>query len=775
MSQFNINFENYELLPGVELGEEDKQCLIDTLKVVLYRLDSVRAFKQETFDYCDEHLHLSPGEIDVLFPFDEIHFDSNASYVPEAKDYHVLLPNGKIFLYALFSLVKNEKYRFGYLWNYLSQELYARHIISAMPELVSESAVKFAVDFDCIRQGFDDIPIGDRVSAYKSLLQDSLNRDRRGFSDSEIEHLVIPICETLERLLHDAELELEQSNVTPDNDDDDDESDENDSFAEVDTPETLIDISGNEEKQIILFYSPKILGMDYYGEVELALNPDYASSWRVNRHYFQEWLNGTFQNSYRFNPSARKMECDHSLTAKALYKLRIAYQDYLKRLQRGKLCCDFLHDEDCTARWLKVTLECIDEAFELHNCIITDEFDDRGIRCIADTIWFKHKMLHELFEAILDHENVYSSLGGELGMVINYDFWPDTFRETYDQYHGQIALSPTLRAIVYMEPNREYFVSWLDKACNLFMKKARSDDYDYNDLCERLHAFMTKTFSDLFSDYVQRAKLLNPSEYYLTEAGLFWIFNSMRLVNKLYKRRLKRLADRSYLGFYAPNSDEEFIDSFFVDCCLRVLSATLSSFIEDCIRVHEGDLAFYPWRPLAAAKAYDPEEEEGWAEQHEPENVIGVATELTNAQEEAEESVKELNAAEKIPVEGDTYCQSALDEYLGFYSGISPAVKSVIKQFLIDKVGFGGGAKEFVYFAALDDKSILKIPEFSSFRRMFPRYDDDSKSRNYSSYLGASGRYLFTFRKSKKHKKDVDSAIKEINSILSAAGIKTKK
>lgn len=716
MSQFNINFEKFELLPGVELGDEDRQCLIDTLKVALYRLDSVRTFKQETFDYCDEHFHLPPGSKDVLFPFDELHFNPNSPYIPDAKNYHVLLPNGRIFLYALFSLVKDEKYRFGYLWNYLSQELYARHVISALPELVSESAVRFAADFDCAEYASCDVPIQDRVSAYKSLLEDSLGRDRRGFSKSEVEQLVIPTCETLERMVREAERELERSKNSPDFDD----SDEDDSTEKIVFFDPLVDTGGGEEKQIILFYSPTVFGMDYYGKVELALNPDYASSWRVNRHYFQEWLNGTFQNSYRFNPSVRKMECDHSLTAKALYKLRIAYQDYLKRLGQGRLCCDFLHDEECTARWLKVSLDCIDEAFTLHSVITTDEFDDRGMRCIADTLWFKHKMLHELFEAILDHDIIYRSLGGEFEKVINYDFWPDTFRETYDRYHGEVALTPSLRAVVYMEPNREYFISWLDKACNLFIRKVSSGDYDYNNLCERLQAFMSKTLSDLFSDYMQRAKLLGPSEFDVAAAGLFWVFNTMRLVNKLYKRRLNLLPDRSYLGFYNTGSDEEFIDSFFVDCCLRVLSATLSGFVEDCIRVHDGDLAFYPWRPLGAAKAYVPDDEDaGWAEHQELEE----AANEVPADNLSESSDNDLGKADPSSVGSDAVDPNAIQSYLGAGSLASSKKWPYIIEYLHRHVGYEPGVSELIYLAVMYKKGYIALPKPKTVALEFPCYE----------------------------------------------------
>lgn len=721
MSQFNINFEKFELLPGVELGDEDRQCLIDTLKVALYRLDSVRTFKKETFDYCDEHFHLPPGSKDVLFPFDELHFNPNSPYIPDAKNYHVLLPNGRIFLYALFSLVKDEKYRFGYLWNYLSQELYSRHVISALPELVSESAVRFAADFDCGDLPYCDVPIEDRVSAYKSLLEDSLGRDRRGFSESEVEQLVIPTCVALERMVREAERELEQSKNNPDDDDsDEDDSNENDSTEKIVFIDPLVDTGGGEEKQIILFYSPTVLGMDYYGKVELALNPDYASSWRVNRHYFQEWLNGTFQNSYRFNPSSRKMECDHSLTAKALYKIRIAYQDYLKRLGQGRLCWSFLHDEECTANWLKVSLECIDEAFTLHSVITTDEFDDRGMRCIADTLWFKHKLLHELFEAILDHDIIYRSLGGEFEKVINYDFWPDTFRETYDRYHGEVALTPSLRAVVYMEPNREYFVSWLDKACNLFIRKARSGDYDYSSLCERLQAFMSKTLSDLFSGYMQRAKLLGPSEFDVSAAGLFWVFNTMRLVNKLYKRRLNLLPDRSYLGFYSPGSDEEFIDSFFVDCCLRVLSATLSSFVEDCIRVHDGDLAFYPWRPLGAAKAYGPDDEEaGWAEHQELEEVANEVP-VDNL---SESSDNDLGNADPSSVGSDVGDCNTVQSYLGAGSLASSKKWPYIIEFLHRHVGYEPGVNELIYLAVMYKKGYITLPKPKTVALEFPCYE----------------------------------------------------
>lgn len=753
MTDFHFHFENFELLPGVTLSTEDKECLIDTLKVSIYKLDSLKSHKKETSKYCNDLYRLPPGR-------------------RENNDYYGNLTlSGRVFLYALYSLVKQDKYRFGYVYNFLVKELYARRVIDEQPLLVSDSAVRFANDFDydyissCVKER-DGVSPQDCIDAVHSFLEQSKERDRSKFTKTEIAELVNPTCVSLEVLARETEKKLSGiSNLG-------NETDLDDPIPSVPSTEDKSFAAEDEDDEEVMFYNPSILGSDYYDELDEALNPNYLTLAVDNKYFFQQWLNGLFRNSYIFDPSRGKMTCNYDVVGKAVYKIKMSFQDYLKRLGESKLDCSFLYTEDHVARWLKVTFECIDEAYDFYDVLDSNEFDEQGYRCTVDTIWFRNQLVFQLFGALLEKRGLFScSLSEEIENVINYNFWPDTFRDTYDQNRRQVGLTPATRAVVFLKPNRKYFAEWLNRACNIFIKEAHSDDYDYSDLCERMSRLLSNKLSELFSDYIQRLHFLNPSDFDLAYAGLFWIFNTMQIV---YDQLSKRRSKSRISCIYSSDSDQEFSDYFFLNGCFLFLCRTLSDFVEDNRVVHEEDSDFDPWRPSGAAKAYDFDDSgAGLAEQQEYE-VVEVVKFDDDTPGENECGFGECGT-DNTPVEGTTYSQSAMDELLNFYSGVTPAVKDVIKQFLIEKVGYDGGSKEFVYFAALDEKSILKVPEFIAFRKMFPKYDDDRKGQNYSTYLGASGRYLPTFRKSKKHKKAVESAIKEINNVLSIAGIKTKK
>ena len=80
--------------------------------------------------------------------------------------------------------------------------------------------------------------------------------------------------------------------------------------------------------------------------------------------------------------------------------------------------------------------------------------------------------------------------------------------------------------------------------------------------------------------------------------------------------------------------------------------------------------------------------------------------------------------------------------------------------------GLAGWFLDEERFAALEDLSLAKVPAYVDFKLMFPGYIGKSKENIYCRYLGNAGKLRKSFRTSRKHISEVNSAVREFGSLL---------
>lgn len=603
MSQYDINFEEFEVIPGASLNPDDEQCLIDTLHVALNMLDGMRSSKKKTLEYCNKNYHLPPGKKCGPFSSDDFCFmipseDSNEDGI--LYDFSL---DGKLFLYALFSLVQKEKYRFGYLWNFLNDELYARRITTWHFEPVSDNAVRFAAKYDYVDlakylREESDIPIKDRYLYITRILTDCKASAESEFTKEEMMKLVDPTLQRIELLRQEAESELrlseEQKPASTALVEHPDQATDSKDVPLLPINEAMADDDDEVEEEL---YNSELLGSTYN---KVGID---------NRTAFLHWLESAFENDFCYDKSSGSMRCDFDKIAQSCNTLENLFHDYFSRLERSKRRWNYMFFIGHISNWIKTTFECLDTAYERHSVIYYDNTDEYGIgkTCYIDTCVLKHSLAYYLFGVLLEHrDQCYDSLPPEYDKVISYNFWPDTFVEDYNRYQGQVGLTPENRAKVNMLANHRYFKKWLSKYCDLYIDRSRTKRANPNVLLNSLEDSVSSKIHELFYDYTQRAAIQNPmgNEDDRANAGLLWLFNTMYNVKVTLDNRYSHSRN---ICLIEPDNDRDIYDHFFLECCLRRIASMLSDFVEDNVLLHTDD-GLSPWRPPGSAKAYDPDD-----------------------------------------------------------------------------------------------------------------------------------------------------------------------
>ena len=731
MSQFDIDFEDYEVLPGADLSPDDEACLIDTLKVSVNMLNGFKGNKRKTLKYCNDNYHLPPGKKDGPFTYqDDVFFLPKVENLDNPVDgefVHDLSLNGKIFLFALFSLIKQEKYQFGYVWNFLNDELYERRITTWHFDPVSENAIKFALKFDYeslasyVRDS-SDVPIKDRIREINRKLTDCKGWSVAGMSPREKTDLIDPMIHRLELLVEEAksELDLEEKKIPL--------------YAGSGGADVRRSIKDEEEDRLKpedlegtdAYFNTIILGYDdpdsdMFSGLEILKDDRQEVCSEAFRGYlsncFKEYLNGVEDESVNIMP-----------LYKAANTISELFRDYTRRINDLYQGAPYNEKISELSDWLNAALECLDSVFGDY-CDDPDPIASAKVRHSA-VFYCRNFLMSTIFETFLGiGEDYFAPLFGSFYGLVLYNIWNEPLDKTTAELRGKVGLSPEESAKVYQAANIEWMTDYMKRSGDQYVK---SCNYHSQHGVEVLPPSVpTVLLRPLFSDFADRLfkelKRGKESEMIL----LHWLYFSMESVFRLYMNKGLSI-DASSDEWFDLNS----ISVFYINDCLGTYARILSDYLRDA-----EDISRMDFPAIEKVGSVD-------------------------VQQTGDDNSDGAGDDGPTPIEGTTYVQAAIDKYLDFYQKAKAPWRIAIKDYLIKHVGFTPGERELAPFAALEDLSLAKVPAYVDFKLMFPGYIGKSKENIYCRYLGNAGKLRKSFRTSRKHISEVNSAVREFGSLL---------
>lgn len=738
MALHDLNYNDFDIPDGASLNEDERHMIADSLRQSFEDLQPLRLNKQATFAYCNERFHLPPEQKSGPFSFaDTFHARVEDETLIIGEIEHDLSHDGKLFLYAMFSLSSKDKYYWGYLWNFLNDEICERRIVKWHNNPVSDNAVEFAAKFDyedlaSYVRGKEDIPIKERYIYIKRVLTDCKAWGLKKFSEQEKRELIEPVVKRIELLVEEIHNELpyaedgqhtNQSQPFPAQPGNHKESVQSIGLRDSHSFNTV-----NKE----LYYNPSILGTEHFSDFDFQLFPDYDHTDKDNYTFFLYWLEYVFVHSYFFDKEKKELRLEVAKKYDACKKIRALFDDFIERLNRSPREWTFLYKMDCIAYWVKRTFEALDTASKDYGLLISESYGDPENSDVISTSPLKNSLIYTTFNALLSKkEEICGAVPDKYWNVVFYNFWPDTFEEDQVRFGDHLGLPEEKRAELFFSPNVDFFRSRLRKKCEEFIHHKYSSPEEYITFRSKTKDQNSQMLGVLFYDYNVRIAKDEPLLSVRTNAGLRWIFDSMETVRDMLMDSYNNLRHLSPELLRNAEGDTEF---FFIDCCLCLLFVMWKNFIEDNTLIYTKSI------------------------QQSHKNTAVTSTEKTGRSEPR---------AETKATEGVTYILNQKDNVLVFFAGVKQdSVKQVVTEHIINHVGIEPGESELVVFSALEFMNILKVPSYSSFKSMFPRYNNKSMENTYCHYLGNNGVLRGFLCEKKKHKAEVNSSIKELGSLI---------
>ena len=169
------NIENYEIPDGFHLTADEEEQFASDLKEIVDTLIPIRSSKLKTRKYFNSHLRYNSNERDAQ---DEADLPpgipkSTVQYTPLPGEYTW---NSDLLQPALLDILKDDRYTFGFIVNYIDADLQSRgndNVLCYRP--ISDGAIKFSLAFDVeeIRDKAKSIPdLNERLSYLNTKLTD---------------------------------------------------------------------------------------------------------------------------------------------------------------------------------------------------------------------------------------------------------------------------------------------------------------------------------------------------------------------------------------------------------------------------------------------------------------------------------------------------------------------------------------------------------------------------------------------------------------------------
>lgn len=692
-------FENiacYDPFPEFDLSESELSFLDAELRRVVTDLIDLRLDKKATRQYCEKYLRIdyrkdkydNPEKYGM--PFDL----SQQPFLPNPGE---VLISEKLFHPSLLSVIYDDRYSFGNLYNLLKYYQNERKSSLDDWEDISDGLIKYCVtfDFDDIKQNSEKIEDSVERTLYleKVLTESKVSRlvdDDHKHIQTDVEKRIeelIALSKKMNMLLGDGV----NSTVVPADGNKQDKEQTGDKRGDSVLSNKYYTPNGIALTDT--YYSPEILGTGQYTEDDFDFTCMHEFRQRFHLPEFHDAILTGFKECYI---EENGIKINYPVLYKTANLIDSLCADYIKRI--GELHKD---DADTIRRklteWLCCTRDIILEIYDENKAVTpqngSDEIGNRNYPKCSTTVMMD-AFIDRVYSSYHSHGwAFFGSVDKTIQHVMPYNMWGDGYDRDFEKYQNRIALPDEDRAKVFHDANEQ----WFKKEMNAYL-----DDYEttcgclhreqYEEYYPELH--IPEYLQELFADYVRRVHNATDVETVAHDAFQLWAFNIIALLSKENRNKLRNLRKDDPDDAYFANCRY-----FYVRCCLPAATDILLNYYSDY-----GEI-----------------------------NANKVLTEKHNVNEARTVSKKESSATDSPRVAINTG------------QSITTSSKEVVRSWLLygqdndelvnfidNNLSHKTGCQAFIYIAAAIEAQIIGKPPFEELIQAYPNI---GKKNNYNRQL----------------------------------------
>jgi len=544
------------------------------LKQIVSDLIPLRSSKLLTRTYFNTHLRLSSNQRDYSTsePDDDLPFEFHSQYERKPEEYKW---NSDLLQPALLDILKVDEYSFGYVVNYLNEDIaYRRKQKPMRGSKISDSLVKFSIQFDIdeIRAKAKAIPDFKARLLYLNEV-DTDFRIFEGLSQDEEEWIAEPIGQSIKALQEEAETEMKLVALTQSL------SEDARSDGRNKSERNKRSLGGFNPARGML-YDFSITQTEKYKPLAIPLLDGWDASAGKNASSFSFMLNRLFETCYNNDKDFEMNEAVFNYTPRWIGEMMLTYATSLKQEH---------HTSDRVIMrklyiWVDKTYGIVTRAYEATPKLIADyafEMTEYGeVNKEASTEGLKHVILREMFaslQALLD--DLIPEKPDYLDNVVPYNLWGNGYDSLLEEYSKQFGLEYKKRAVVRVKENKELFRDILIDNCIRFCNQMESTtpfggEPDYK---EQMSNTIEEKFHESFRDYHRRLLKISSSKDDIDAAILVWIAELSKHIYFTYCSEHLSVEAKFQNKYYAALNT----NVFFFDICSKVTTDIAQGYFVD--------------------------------------------------------------------------------------------------------------------------------------------------------------------------------------------------
>ena len=525
------NIENYEIPDGFHLTADEEEQFASDLKDIVDALIPIRGSKLKTRKYFNSHLRYTSNVRDAEEKADLPPgiFDEDKDYTPLPGEYTW---NSDLLQPALLDILKDDRYTFGFIVNYIDADLQSRgndNVLCYRP--ISDGAIKFSLAFDVeeIRDKAKSIlDLNERLSYLNTKLTDYKLYD--GLDRDEEEWLGGPVFQALQTLIEEAknEQQIEEKRARTK------------AHAQPEQNPTPPRTFKQRVKQRYVgdvLYDFSLLSLPQFGYLRMEVHGGCLSDPDANEFAFSATVRDMFANCYDTNGKLQKNDIYYDEYPRFIYALMERYSDHTKEAfaTNPRMGVRLMFD------WLLKTREIIEANYQSLPTLYkaSDIAAKRDLRtCDSKDTWpvklNTYTLLYRYFHYRLD--TLLPMMPDSLSEIIPFNMWDDQYETLKEQYSGKLGLEFLKRAVVNVCDNRKRFFDVLVEQCMTFCSQnvAYNGTVSYEDIFRHCDEPMTALLHKYFQDYIERLQAQSDVADDIDAAILNWIVSLLRDIFETY-------------------------------------------------------------------------------------------------------------------------------------------------------------------------------------------------------------------------------------------------
>lgn len=590
------NLENYEIPAGFRLTSEQEDQLALDLAEIVNALIPIRTSKLKTRKYFNEHLRYTSNVNDYLdlpdTPEDKYEFGESYKPLPGEYTWHsdLLQP-------ALLNILSVEEYCFGFVINYLNEDIARRkHQRPMKGSTISDALVKFCNQFniDEIRKEAKAIPdITERLLFLHKVDTDCRIFD--GLTLDEDEWIASPILQSLSVLIEEAEKEQK---LAPKNDG----PRKGGQNRHIGKSDKSIERSDGYKARRNMLYDLFVLTGPKFSMLNIPIPTLWDSFSSANKKAFSEVLGYMFGHCYDGQHELTPNQLMFDRCQPFIYALIDSYTASLKSERK-------ISDRDLMKKlvaWGIETYKAVENAYIDHRTIYSEELpipneDGTSFNSI-DTKAFKFALLEGIFGYLsFSFNEIGPAIDDSLKDEVPFNVWDSKYKELKRLYSNKFGLEFHKRAVVNVDDNKSFFKGKLDDDF-YEMSRSMTVDFLFDDpqkAVGSMDCHISAKFHSLFRDYLSRIQHLSFNKEDIDAAMLDWTVSLADIVWSHYYNDRVAIERNDQ---YGP-AIECRCPVFFLDICFMTVLEIMSEYFKDFEKLE------IVQEPLRLVPPPEPEEE----------------------------------------------------------------------------------------------------------------------------------------------------------------------